>query len=78
MDVFLWQQAWDRYALAAQVTGQMPFELAMTHKAIVLKIAENGAGGRSRFVGVLYDEVARCGSCCLSRFLLCIHIPVSC
>ena len=67
LDLALWQQAWDRYALAAQVTGQMDFHLAMTHKAIVMDVANTAVSAekRQRLLGVLYDEASRCVRVCL-------------
>ena len=55
-----WQLAWDRYALAAQVTGQLSFAGAMKHKLVVCEIAANAvAEGRMPLLGVLFDEEAR-------------------
>ena len=64
----LWMQAFDRYALAAQVTGQLSFLGAMKHKGIVTEVANSaGAEGRTRMLGVMYDALARCA---VKRFIL--------
>ena len=56
-----WQQAWERYALAAQIVEQMSFASAMEHKCVVLEIASNSkAEGRKPFLAMIYDELARC------------------
>eukprot|EP00973_Karenia_brevis_P091852 12409470-Karenia_brevis.AAC.1 len=55
-----WMAAWDSYALAAAVLGQMKFETAIRHKRNCLEIAANApAGKRRQLLGVIYDELAR-------------------
>ena len=54
------------------MTGQLQFCDAMTHKCIVLDLANQaGSDGRTRLLGVLYDELCRCA--CTS-FGLFIHV----
>ena len=61
MDFCWWLLAWERYALAAAATGQMPFTTAMQHKLTVTSVAQDQmAEGRSTQIAVLYDEVVRC------------------
>ena len=60
--------AFDRYALAAQVTGQLSFQGAMKHKNVVTEVANSaGAEGRTRMLGVMYDELSRCA---VMRFVI--------
>ena len=60
LDLCTWQVAYDRYALAAQITGQLSFRDAMVHKSVVLEVAANAKSvGRRPLLGVVYDEVAR-------------------
>ena len=59
--------AFDRYAIAAQVTGQMTYKVAMLHKEVVLEVVANGMADSKRpLLGVLYDEVVRCHLCTVS------------
>ena len=54
--------AWDRYAIAAAVLGQMPYDVAMLHKDHVYETAVNAFGeDRLPLLGVLFDEVSRYG-----------------
>ena len=54
---------YERYALAAQVLGQMPYFTAMEHKANVLETACLAKDeGMTPILGVLFDEVSRCVS----------------
>jgi hypothetical protein len=47
---------------AAAVLEQLSFKAAMQHKATVAKVATGlAAKGRSQLLGVLFDELARCG-----------------
>ena len=58
----VWLQAFDGYALAAQALDQLKFSAAMSHKCIVQELASTaGAEGRRPLLGVVYDDVARCG-----------------
>ena len=60
LDFCWWLLAWDRYALAAAATGQMPFNLAMRHKANMVTIATNAlTEGKTTAVAVIYDELVR-------------------
>ena len=55
-----WLLAWDRYALAAAATKQMPFELAMLHKETVTGLAADAiTEGKSAQIAVIYDELVR-------------------
>ena len=55
-----WLAAWERYSLAAVVTGQMPFAVAVGHKTVVLGVAAQASTkGRCTLLGVLYDELVR-------------------
>ena len=66
MDFAFWLLAWDRYALAAAATEQMPYQLAMTHRNIIAGIAIDAiAEGKSTQVAVVYDELSR--RACLSQ-----------
>ena len=59
----VWSQAFDGYALAAQALDQLKFSAAMSHKCIVQELASTaGAEGRRPLLGVVYDDVARCGA----------------
>jgi len=52
--------AWDRYAVAAAVLGQMSYAAAMSHKNLVHEVAVSApAEGRKPLLGVLFDEVSR-------------------
>ena len=58
--IHAWQTAWDSYALAAAVLGQMDFASAMAHKNIICEIVSGAdAEGRRWLLAVLYDELAR-------------------
>ena len=60
MTVIQWRAAFDRYALAAHATGQLPLHLAMAHADNVMRICDEGkAKGRPLFLGVIYDQLAR-------------------
>ena len=60
LDVAQWQQAWDRYTLAAVVVEQLSFYAATTHKGVVLEVASNAkAEGRKPFLAMFYDELVR-------------------
>ena len=60
LDLALWAQAFDRYALAVDMVGQMCFVDAIAHKNIVLEVSNLATSeGRTRLLGVLYDELAR-------------------
>ncbi len=37
LEMAAWQLAWDRYALAAAVVGQLTFTQAMQHKSVVME-----------------------------------------
>ena len=55
-----WMAAFDRYALAADVTGQLPFGACLAHKNVCLRVAAKArVGGRARHLAVLYDELSR-------------------
>ena len=55
-----WTMAWDRYAVAAAVLGQMSYAAAMSHKNLVHEVAVSApAEGRKPLLGVLFDEVSR-------------------
>ena len=67
-----WLAAWDSYALAAAVLGQMQYKAALQHKLVVQEVAADAsAGGRKQLLGVIYDEVARYGCCFL--IASCLH-----
>ena len=52
--------AWDRYAVAAAISEQMPFAVAMLHKKMVLNVAvDAGNEDKTSLLGVLFDEVSR-------------------
>ena len=56
----MWLTAWDRYALACAMVGQMDFADAMRHKSVVTEVASSALKeGKRSLLGVLYDEVAR-------------------
>ena len=60
LEVAQWQQAWDRYTLAAVVVGQLSFYAATTYKGVVLEVASNArAEGRKPLLAMFYDELAR-------------------
>ena len=60
MTVIQWRAAFDRYALAAHATGQLPLHLALAHADNVMRICDEGkAKGRPLFLGVIYDQLAR-------------------
>ena len=60
MSLDSWQAAWQRYAIAAAITGQFPVEAAMRHREEVLAVAFSAAGRtRSPLLGVFYDDLAR-------------------
>ena len=60
MTVIQWRAAFDRYALAAHATGQLPLHLALAHVDNVMRICDEGkAKGRPLFPGVIYDQLAR-------------------
>ena len=58
-----WTIAFDQYALVAAALGQLHFEEAVHHKRVVAEVAARASAsknaGRSAFLGVLYDELAR-------------------
>ena len=55
-----WTVAFDKYALAAQATGQMSLAAAYAHKEVCLGVAFRAhIDGRTHKLGVVYDEVAR-------------------
>ena len=67
LDWAAWLVAFDRYAIAAEVTGQMDYQTALLHKDVVLEVVVNGlSDGKRPFLGVLYDEVVRSIYFCLS------------
>ena len=77
MDLCTWQVAFDRYALAAQIAGQLTFKDAMLHKSVVLEVAANAwMEGRRPLLGVVYDEVARLAFCVVVCFLLPAYVFV--
>ena len=62
LDILRWALAFDKYAIAADAAGQMPFASAYAHKEICLNVALNAEFGdkkRRAALGVIYDEVAR-------------------
>ncbi len=62
LDFCWWILAWDRYALAAAATQQMPFEVAMRHKAKIVGMAANAVTeGKSTQLAVIYDDLVRSG-----------------
>eukprot|EP00973_Karenia_brevis_P027297 3763641-Karenia_brevis.AAC.1 len=55
-----WMLAWDSYAIAAAILGQLTYSAAVKHKLVVAEIAtEAVAEGRRPILGVIYDEIAR-------------------
>ena len=60
-----WQVAWPRYTLAAIATGQLTMAQCQHHAAVMLDVASlAGAQGRTAWLAVHYDEIARlCLSC---------------
>ena len=56
----MWLTAWERYAIACAMVGQMDFADAMRHKSVVTEVACSALKeGKRSLLGVLYDEVAR-------------------
>ena len=41
LEPFEWCLAWDRYQLAAAITGQLTFEQAQRHKYVVTEVGAN-------------------------------------
>ena len=67
--------AFDRYAVAAAVTKQMDYKVAMRHKEVVLEVAALSFADRRRpFLGVLYDEIVRLVSVALYLWEACIFL----
>ena len=61
LDLAAWLVAWDRYSLAAAMTGQLSFASAQLHKDVVVKLACRACRQkRSTLVGVMYDNLVRC------------------
>ena len=56
-----WVVAFDHYMLGAAALEQMPWEVGLRHKARVLDFAFSK---KSPMMGVIFDELCRCGSCC--------------
>ena len=80
MTVIQWRAAFDRYALAAHATGQLPLHFALAHADNVMRICDEGkAKGRPLFLGVIYDQLARRKwadkvlPCTWFAFLACMH-----
>jgi hypothetical protein len=60
LDFGYWQAAFQRYSLAAVATKQLTMSQCMEHAAIILDVAALAPSqGRSAWLGVLYDEIAR-------------------
>ena len=60
LDFGFWQVAWQKYSLAAIATGQLTMAQCQRHATVVLDVASlAGSQGRSAWLGVLYDEIAR-------------------
>jgi hypothetical protein len=59
LDVLRWSIAFDRFAIALAVTGQLSYGKAMEHKALCQRVALEANEGRRHSLGVIYDEVAR-------------------
>ena len=60
LDLSAWLLAWDGYAMACEVTKQLPFKAAMQHKALVVQVAADAVAEQKRpILGVLFDEVSR-------------------
>ena len=69
----LWSQAFRAYALGAAITDQLSFADSMAHMSIVYEVANTASGeGRTRALGVIFDEVARF---CLT-FFVCGVLPI--
>ena len=76
LNVAVWLQAFDGYALAAHALDQMKFSAAMSHKCIVQELASSaGAEGRKPLLGIVYDDVARWAR---SWFVLVVFISFAC
>ena len=60
LDFGWWQVAWQRYGLAAVATGQMSLAQCNLHANLILDLAALAPSqGRSAWLAVLYDELAR-------------------
>ncbi|CAK0791693.1 unnamed protein product, partial [Prorocentrum cordatum] len=58
--ILQWCVAFDRWAIVAALTGQMPLAASMSHKEVVMQLALSArACGRTTAIAVLYDEIAR-------------------
>ena len=60
LNLLQWGLAFDKYALAAAATKQLPYSSAMAHKEVCLQVALRAQlQHRRHFLAVLYDEVCR-------------------
>jgi len=58
--ILQWCVAFDRWAIVAALTSQMPLTASMAHKEVVMQLALSArASGRTTAIAVLYDEIAR-------------------
>lgn len=58
---FQWGLAFDVFAIAASVTDMWPYEAAVAHKHLCIKIGHEGRGkGLGPQLCVIYDEVGCC------------------
>ena len=61
LDFATWLLAWRQYTPAAVATEQLELVDAVQHEQVVAEVAAQGRNdGYSPFLGVCYDEVARC------------------
>ena len=61
LDLAVWLLAWRQYTVAAVATEQLELVEAAQHEQVVAEVAAQGRNdGYSPFLGVCYDEVARC------------------
>ena len=72
LDFATWLLAWRQYTPAAVATEQLELVDAVQHEQVVAEVAAQGRNdGYSPFLGVCYDEVARCGDRSSHAALMC-------
>ena len=58
--ILQWCVAFDRWAIVAELTGQMAYAASMAHKEVVMQLALSARSNqRTAAIAVLYDELAR-------------------
>ena len=58
-----WLLSWDPYSLAAAMLKQMDIRVALTHKLVVSKVAQQATPKRSENLAVVYDWLLRQAIC---------------